>query len=202
MPGRSGDWWLVTSHSQLLIPNPLLQTFSGGFAAKKEANPASLRSAAPSKGRGSRGHSLLPMEGGAPKGRRLDGESGMKKSGGDRLKSTIYESTLSTADAVPLPRWGRQRGGGFAAKKKANPASLRSVAPSKGRGLRGYTLLPMEGGAPKGRRLDGKSGMKDQRGDRFSCAVCGSTRIPHSSFFPGIVQSAGKRNLPGASLGL
>ena len=42
---------------------------------KKEANPASLRSAAPSKGRGSRGHSLLPMEGGAPKGRRLDGGS-------------------------------------------------------------------------------------------------------------------------------
>ena len=36
----------------------------GGFAAKKEANPASLRSAAPSKGRGSRGHSLLPEEGG------------------------------------------------------------------------------------------------------------------------------------------
>ena len=46
---------------------------------KKEANPASLRSAAPSKGRGSRGHSLLPMEGGAPKGRRLDGGSGMKE---------------------------------------------------------------------------------------------------------------------------
>ena len=44
---------------------------------KKEANPASLRSAAPSKGRGSRGHSLLPMEGGAPKGRRLDEGSGM-----------------------------------------------------------------------------------------------------------------------------
>ena len=37
------------------------------------------------------------MEGGAPKGRRLDGESGMKKSGEMRLKSTIYESTLSTA---------------------------------------------------------------------------------------------------------
>ena len=27
----------------------------------------------------------------------------MKKSEGDRLKSTIYESTLFTADAVPLP---------------------------------------------------------------------------------------------------
>ena len=38
---------------------------------KKETNPASLRSAAPSKGRGSRGYSLLPLEGGAPKGRRL-----------------------------------------------------------------------------------------------------------------------------------
>ena len=48
---------------------------------KKEANPASLCSAAPSKGRGSRGHSLLPMEGGAPKGRRLDGGSGMKERG-------------------------------------------------------------------------------------------------------------------------
>ena len=45
-------------------------------------------------------------------------------------------------------------------KKEANPASLRSVAPSKGRGLRGYSLLPMEGGAPKGRRLDGDGGMK------------------------------------------
>ena len=33
MPRRSGDWWLVTSHSHLLIPNPFLQTFSGGFAA-------------------------------------------------------------------------------------------------------------------------------------------------------------------------
>ena len=33
----------------------------------------------------------------------------MKESGKERLKSTIYESTLSTADAVPLPRWGRLR---------------------------------------------------------------------------------------------
>ena len=69
----------------------------------------------------------------------------MKESGGGRLKCAVYESTLSTADAVPLPRWGRQRGGGFAAKKKANPASLRSAAPSKGRGSRGHALLPLEG---------------------------------------------------------
>ena len=49
------------------------------------------------------------MEGGAPKGRRLDGDGGMKESEGMRLKSTIYESTLSTVGAVPLPQWGRLR---------------------------------------------------------------------------------------------
>ena len=49
------------------------------------------------------------MQGGAPKGRRLDGGSGMKESEEMRLKSTIYESTLSTVDAVPLPHWGRLR---------------------------------------------------------------------------------------------
>ena len=85
----------------------------------------------------------------------------MKKSGKDRLKQAIYESTLSTADAVPLSQWGRQRGGGFAAKKEANPALLRSAAPSKGRGSRGHSLLPMEGGAPKGRRLDGDTAIPD-----------------------------------------
>ena len=42
----------------------------------------------------------------------------MKESGKDRLKCAINESTLSTADAVPLPQWGRQRGSGFAAKKR------------------------------------------------------------------------------------
>ena len=33
----------------------------------------------------------------------------MKESEEMHLKSTIYESTLSTADAVPLPQWGRLR---------------------------------------------------------------------------------------------
>ena len=76
----------------------------GASPPQKEANPASLRSAAPSKGRGSRGRSLLPMEGGAPKGRRLDGESGMKKSEGDCLKYAIYESALSTSARSPFPK--------------------------------------------------------------------------------------------------
>ena len=76
----------------------------GASPPQKEANPASLRSAALSKGRGSRGHSLLPMEGGAPKGRRLDGGSGMKKSGKDRLKCVVYESTRAPLHGPPSPR--------------------------------------------------------------------------------------------------
>ena len=48
----------------------------------------------------------------------------MKESEEMHLKSTINESTLSTADAVPLPQGGRLREGGFAAKKEANPPAL------------------------------------------------------------------------------
>ena len=32
-----------------------------------------------------------------------------EKIGEDRLKYAVCESTLSTADAVPLPQWGRLR---------------------------------------------------------------------------------------------
>ena len=69
----------------------------------------------------------------------------MKKSEGDRLKYAVYESTR----APP--------------KKEANPASLRSITLSKGRGSRGHSLLPMEGGAPKGRRLDGDTAIPDTK---------------------------------------
>ncbi|GAA6389703.1 hypothetical protein I3400192H8_18130 [Dialister sp. i34-0019-2H8] len=62
------------------------------MAVKKEANPASLRSAAPSKGRGSRGHSLLPMEGGGPKGRRLDGEAVSPKQSLPRVGKVASEA--------------------------------------------------------------------------------------------------------------
>ena len=62
-------------------------------AAEKRSQPRLAAPLAPSKGRGSRGHSLLPMEGGAPKGRRLDGGNGMKERG-NHLRSTIHESTL------------------------------------------------------------------------------------------------------------
>ena len=76
-------FWLALVRAMLVVDDgtritPLSLHGEGKEEAaspQKEANPASLRSAAPSKGRGSRGCSLLPMEGGAPKGRRLDGEA-------------------------------------------------------------------------------------------------------------------------------
>ena len=129
---------------------------------QKEANPASLRLAAPSKGRGSRGRSLLPMEGGAPKGRRLDGDGDMKESGKDRLKYAINESTLSTAARSPFPngegcdtriplfstqrlsKGGRQRGGGFAAKKGSQPRLATLGSPFQRKGL-AWTLPPSYG---------------------------------------------------------
>ena len=76
-------WWRCPHSVFSLLP------LEGGGAKRRRlacffaigniraANPASLREAAPSKGRGSCGHSLLPMEGGAPKGRRLAGDSGI-----------------------------------------------------------------------------------------------------------------------------
>ena len=137
---------------------------------KKKANPASLRSAAPSKGRGSRGHSLLPMEGDTPKGRRLDGKSGMKESEGDHLKCVVYESTLSTADAVPLPQWGRRRGGGFAAKKGSQPRLAALGSPFQGKGL-AWSLPPSYGRrCPEGAEV-GWGKRHEREGDCFKCAI-------------------------------
>ena len=88
---RIGFWRYEREGETIVSRAPLYE--STRAPPQKEANPASLRSAAPSKGRGSRGHSLLPMEGGAPKGRRLDRGSGMKERG-NHQKSTIHKSTL------------------------------------------------------------------------------------------------------------
>ena len=93
---------------------------------QKEANPASLRSAAPSKGRGSRGHSLLPMEGGAPKGRRLEGGSGMKKSVEIVSSAPLYESTRAPS------------------KKENQPCLAALGSPFQGKGL-AWTLPPSYG---------------------------------------------------------
>ena len=101
---RIQDTWRKTITTDKAFPHGESKE-EAASPAKKEANPASLRSAAPSKGRGSRGHSLLPMEGGAPKGRRLDGESGMKKSG-EIVSSTSFAKApyppLFPTQSLPL----------------------------------------------------------------------------------------------------
>ena len=79
----------------------------------------------------------------------------MKKSEEDHLKCVVNESTLSTAARSSFPNGEGKEEADSPPKKEANPASLCSAAPFKGRGSRGYSLLPMEEGAPKGRRLDG-----------------------------------------------
>ena len=69
------------------------------------ANPVSLRSTAPSKGRGENvwrfeciDPSFLWKE--VPAGRRLGAQSGVKK---ERLKSTIYGSTRAPLTRSPFP---------------------------------------------------------------------------------------------------
>ena len=56
----------------------------------------------------------------------------MKESGKERLKQAIYESTLSTADAVPLPRWKTQISSGYAVIL-ADGIPISSAFPSRGR---------------------------------------------------------------------
>ena len=156
----------------------------GASLPQKEANPASLRSSAPSKGRGSRGHSLLPMEGGAPKGRRLDGGSGMKKSGKDRLKCAINESTLSTATRSPFPNGeGKEEGLRRPKRKPTPPRCARQPLPREGARVDTPFFLwkevPRRGGG-----WMGGSGMKKIGGDRLKYAIYESAAIPDTKPSP------------------
>ena len=87
----------------------------------------------------------------------------MKKSEEDCLKCVVYESILSTAARFPFPNGEGKEEAAWPPQKEATPASLRSAAPSTGRGSCGHSLLPMEGGAPKGRRLDEESAIPDTK---------------------------------------
>ena len=73
-------------------------------------------------------------------------------------------STLSTADAVPLPRWGRQRGGGSAAKKGSQPRLAALGSPFQGKGL-AWILPPSYGRrCPEGAEVGwGKRYEKERR---------------------------------------
>ena len=130
---------------------------------KKEANPASLRSAAPSSGRGSRGYSLLPEEGGE-----------------NAVSQTSHEGTVFHADSITKENGNgkRKRSLGCARddetrkrlfpflfnllRKPTPPCCARQPLPREGASV-DNSLLPMEGGAPKGRRLDGDSGISETK---------------------------------------
>ena len=145
---------------------------------QKEANPASLHSAAPSKGRGSRGHSLLPMEGGAPKGRRLDGGSEMKKIG-KIVSSTPFTRTPERRCAAFLPQRGRQRGGGFAAPKGSQPRLAALGSPFQGKGL-AWTLPPSYGRrCPEGAEVGWGKRDEKERGRSSQVRRLREHRYPH-----------------------
>ena len=74
------------------------------------------------------------MEGGAPKGRRLDGDDGVKKSEEDRLKYAVCESTLSTAARSPFPN-----GEGYDTRIPLSPKRSISLM---GKAKRYVTLCP------------------------------------------------------------
>ena len=155
----------------------------GASPPQKEANPASLRSAAPSKGRGSRGHSLLPMEGGAPKGRRLDGGSGMKESG-KIVSCRQFTKAPERRCAVPLLQWGRQRGGGFAAPKGSQPRLAALGSPFQGKGL-AWTIPPSYGRrCPEGAEVGWGKRDEKERVDRLKYAIYESAAIPETQPSP------------------
>ena len=133
----------------------------------------------PSRGRGSRGHSLLPMEGGVPKGRRLDGDSGMKESEEMHLKSTINESTLSTAARSPFPnREGKEEAASPQKKKPTPPRCARQPLPREGaRVVIPSFLFPPSYGrrCPEGAEVGWGKRDERERGDHIRSTIHEST---------------------------
>ena len=76
--------------------------------------PSFLWKEVPQRGRGWMGEAGFPYHSLPRVGKVASGASRIgfwrdEKEREDRLKCVVYESTLSTADAVPLPQWGRLR---------------------------------------------------------------------------------------------
>ena len=81
----------------------------GGFTAQKESQPRLAVLGSPFQGKGL-AWTLPPSYGRrCPEGAEVRWEKRYEKERDDRLKCAVNESTLSTADAVPLPQWGRLR---------------------------------------------------------------------------------------------
>ena len=128
------------------------------------------------------------------------------------LKSTINESTLSTATRSPFPngegcdtriplfstqrlsKGGRQRGGGFAAKKGSQPRLAALGSPFQGKGL-AWTLPPSYGRrCPEGAEVGWGKRYEKERGDRLKYAI---TRAPLSPYRQSEYMHVWKNNTPG-----
>ena len=92
------------------------------------------------------------------------------------LKSTIYESTLSTADAVPLPRVGKAKRRRLRRPKKGSqPRRAALGSPIQGQG-RAWILPPSDGRrCPEGAEVGWGWRYEKERGDRLKYAINEST---------------------------
>ena len=96
-----------------------------------------------------------------------------------RLKSTIYEITLSPADAVLLPQWGRQRGGGFAVQNRKPPRLAALGSPFQGKGL-AWALPPSYGRrCPEGEEVGW--GKQDERSEGRSFQLHRLRQYPNTA---------------------
>ena len=84
-----------------------------------------------------------PQGEGAPKGR-IGQERYERERGRSSQVRRLREYPIHRWRGPPSPR-GKAKRRRLRYKKKANPASLRSAAPSKGRGSHAHSLLPLEG---------------------------------------------------------
>ena len=124
----------------------------------------------------------------------LQTSNGMKKSGGIVSSAPLtkapypplarspfpegegYDTRMPLSPKHSLSRVGKVKRRRLRRKKGSQPRLAAPLAPSKGRGSRGRSLLPMEGGAPKGRRLDAaipdtKSSRCSEGGDVRKCSL-------------------------------
>ena len=86
------------------LPFPIGKAKGGGFAAPKGSQPRLAALGSPFQGKGLAW--ILPPSYGrrCPEGAEVGwGKRDEKRSGGDRLKCAVYESTLSTAARSPFP---------------------------------------------------------------------------------------------------
>ena len=106
----------------------------------------------------------------------------MKKSGKDRLKCAVYESTRAPLTRSPFPNGEGKEEGGFAVPKGSQPRLAALGSPFHGKGL-AWTLPPSYGRrCPEGAEVGWGSGMKKSKGDRLKYAIYESTQAPLTRF--------------------